>query len=64
MGDNDYRDSRTMDTAASLEYDLADAIYAACLADSLNADSLFYFMDTEDGGTSMYARASLQRRAA
>jgi hypothetical protein len=36
-----------------VEYDLADAIYAACLADSLRSDSSFYFMDAEDGGSAM-----------
>lgn len=40
-----------------LEYDLADAIYAACLVDTLRDDSPFYFMDSEDGCTSMMHRA-------
>ena len=36
-----------------IEYDLADAIYAACLAESWERESAFYFMDDEDGGSSL-----------
>lgn len=39
-----------------IEYDLADAIYAACLAESWERESAFYFMDPEDGGSSLRFR--------
>ena len=58
MGDHEYRESIALERRGFLDYDLADAIYAACLVESLKKDSLFYFMDAEDGGTSMQARAS------
>ena len=54
MGDNEYQEVTVAEKGGVLEYDLADAIYAACLADSLRSDSRFYFMDAEDGGSSMY----------
>lgn len=55
MGEQENRETVVNEASAMLEYDLADAIYAACLADSLRSDSLFYFMDAEDGGSSMSA---------
>ena len=55
MGDYEYREMTVSEHGAALEYDLADAIYAACLADSLRSESPFYFMDAEDGGSSMSA---------
>ena len=58
MGDHEYREAVAAEVGMMLEYDLADAIYAACLVDSLRSDSLFYFMDDEDGCTSMIARVA------
>lgn len=58
MGEQENRETVVKETSVMFEYDLADAIYAACLADSLRSDSLFYFMDAEDGCTSMVARVA------
>lgn len=58
MDDREYREIATAGRDDAIEYDLADAIYAACLVDSLRDDSSFYFMDDEDGHTSMVALAA------
>ena len=58
MGDRDIQEQAAKNAGDVFEYDLADAIYAACLVDSLRADSVFYFMDEEDGHTSMTAMAA------
>jgi len=58
MGDYEYWEATVVEHDIVLEYDLADAVYAACLADSLRNGSSFYFMDAEDGGSSMIARVA------
>lgn len=58
MGDIEQKGAAVAETAGVFEYDLADAIYAACLADSLRSESPFYFMDAEDGHSSMMARVA------
>lgn len=58
MEENEYQEANVLEMDLALEYDLADAIYAACLADTLRTDSQFYFMDTEDGGSSMLAHVA------
>ena len=57
MNEFTQADAVTPAKDGALEYDLADAIYAACLVDVLRDDSPFYFMDAEDGCTSMMHRA-------
>ena len=64
MGEYEHRGLAAANADAFLEYDLADAIYAACLVDSLRGDSPFYFMDEEDGGTSFRAYDVPRKRAA
>lgn len=61
MGELEYRETTVIEMGLAVEYDLADAIYAACLVESLREGSPFYFMDPEDGGTSLYARVQYQR---
>lgn len=55
MSENGYVSEAVFESRDALEYDLADAIYAACLVDIQRSDSAFYFMDPEDGGTAMLA---------